>query len=403
MTGARNKRMTTKSMKILLWLAVAAASVAACEDHGFAATDSVTHYIVTNDDVSGENLISSATFYTAGAGGALTQLAVVKTGGTGVGGGFFGTSRVSVLHSGKQDCVYISNALTGSVAGIVVDTLKLAGSFNGSSGDAGTSNGIGMVVNGKYLYASYTDSNTIGTFKVQSGCKLKFVADVSVSGLQGGVIDGMALHGNMLVVTYGDGSIQSFNIANGVPLSNNDEQNSAGSRGGNTYPSAVDITQDGHYAIFGDVSTSTVVEVSDISSGALTPTVVYHLGGAISSSNILLSPDETLLYISNTQGDRVTAAFFDKANGTLSEGCHSGRLKGYVADWSYLGGLALEKPTGTGEVVYAAEFGAPSSIAIIKVTSTGGTCTLKETAKSPAQDANSSGLLSLGAYPPRKF
>jgi len=258
-------------------------------------------------------------------------------------------------------------------------------------------------MNAQYLYASFTDSNTIGTFHVLPGCKIKFIADLKVVGLQGGVIDGMTLHGNMLVVTYGDGSIESFDISGGVPVSNGDEQNSTGSHGGNTYPSAVDITQDGHYAIFGDTSPLTVIEVSDISSGKLTPTVVYRLGSGINSSNILLSPDETLLYISNNQGDTITAAFFDKSTGKLSKGCTSNGLKGYVKDWSYLGALALEETTGTGGVVYVAEFGAPSSIAEIVVTSAAGKCTLTESSKSPVSDPNSPGLLSIGAFPPRPF
>ena len=258
-------------------------------------------------------------------------------------------------------------------------------------------------MNTQYLYASFTDSNTIGTFQVQPGCSITFVGDITVGGLQGGVIDGMAVHGNMLVGTYDDGSIESFNIAGGTPVSNGDLQNSTGSHRGNTYPSGVDVTSDGHFAIFGDTSTSTVVEVSDISSGKLTPTVVYQLGKGISSSNIMLSPDETLLYISNTQGDKITAAFFDTSTGKLSKGCTSGNLKGYVTNWSYLAGLSLEKTTGTGGVVYVAEFGAPSSIGMIKVNSAGGKCTLKELPTSPVSDPNSPGLLSIGSFPPRPF
>jgi hypothetical protein len=146
-----------------------------------------------------------------------------------------------------------------------------------------------------------------------------------------------------------------------------------------------------------------VVEVSDISSGKLAPTIVYHLGKGISSSNIMLSPDETLLYISNTQGDKIAAAFFDKSTGKLSKGCSSGNLKGYVTNWSYLAGLALDQTTGTGGVLYVAEFGGPSSIGMIKVKSAGGKCTLKEMPNSPVSDPNSPGLLSIGSFPPRSF
>jgi len=327
----------------------------------------------------------------------------VLTGRGGIAGGYFGAKRVSVLDDGKAECVYAAQAAGGEVEGIDVKTLRIGGHAVGSKNDTGASNGIGLAVNGHYLYASFTDFSTIGTFQLKTGCKLNFVGDITVGGLQGGTIDGMAVHGNIMVATYGDGSIESFNISAGVPVSNGDEQNSTGSRGGNTYPSGIDITQDGHFAIFGDTATSTIVEVSDISSGKLTPTVVYHLGKGISSSNILLSPDETLLYISNTQGDKITAAFFDKGMGKLSKGCASGNLKGYVTNWSYLGSLALEKPTGTGGMVYVAEFGAPSSIAEIKVTSAGGKCTLKESSRSPVADPNSPGLLSIGVFPPRPF
>jgi len=388
-----------KSFKRLFWGAVL---IAVCVASGFAVDTSKPHYVITNDDVPPQHA-TSVTFYTVNADGFLKMKEKVLTGGIGIAGGYFAANRVNVLDSGDAECVYASQAESGDIVGVVVQTLTIGGSARGSTKDAGRTNGIGLAMNRQYLYASFTESNTIGTFQVLPGCQLKFVGDINVVGLQGGVIDGMAVHGNMLVVTYGDGSIQSFNISAGVPISNDDEQNSTGSRSGNTYPNGVDITQDGHYAIFGDASPFTVVEVSDISSGKLTPTVVYQLGTAINSSNILLSPDETLLYISNNQGDRITAAFFDKTTGVLSKGCTSNGLKGYVKNWSYLAGLALEQTTGTGGVIYVAEFGATSSIAEIELTSSAGKCTLTESSKSPVADPNSPGLLSIGSFPPRPF
>jgi 6-phosphogluconolactonase (cycloisomerase 2 family) len=378
------------------------AAVTLCWASAFATTKAVTGYVVANDDVS-QQIPSSVTFYTTGAGGALTQTATVSTHGNGISGGFFGSKRIAVFRNRKTECAYASNAQTGNIVGIVVKTLKIGGQARGSKKDTGGSNGVGLAMSTHYLYASFTDSNSIGTFQVQPGCKIKFVGDITVSGLQGGVIDAMAVRGKMLVATYGDGSIESFNVSKGLPESNGDEQNSTGSKTGNTYPDGTDITADGRFAIFGDAATSTVVEVSDVSSGKLTPTVVYRLGKGINSSNIMLSPDETLLYISNTQGDKITAAFFDKRTGKLAKGCSSGYLKGYVTDWSYLAGLALEETTGTGGVVYVAEFGAPSSIGVIRVKSAGGKCTLRELPNSPVADPNSPGLLSIGTFPPRPF
>jgi 6-phosphogluconolactonase (cycloisomerase 2 family) len=369
---------------------------------GVALGASKPHYVVTNDDVP-PSLTSSVSIFTVAPNGSLTFKTKVLIGDGGIAGGYFAANRVNVLDSGNAECVYASQALSGEIEGIGIKTLKVAGHAVGSGNDTGAANGVGLAMNAQYLYASFTDHSTIGTFKVLPGCGIKFVSDISVSGLQGGTIDGMVIHGNIMVVTYGDGSIESFDISGGVPVSNGDKQNSTGSRRGNTYPSGVDITQDGHFAIFGDTSPFTVVEVSDISSGKLTPTVVYGLGKELNSSNVLLSPDETLLYITNNQSGTVTAAFFDKSTGKLSKGCVTRPLKGFVKDWSYVASLVLEQTTGTGGVLYVAEYGAPSSIAEISVKSSGGKCTLTESPKSPALDPNSPGLLSIGAFPPRPF
>jgi sugar lactone lactonase YvrE len=371
-----------------------------CMMNSFAAAAG-QHYLVTNDDNA---FVNSLTFYDIGANGALTLAKQVQTVGAGIGGGYFGSNRVSVLNNDGEECVYASDA-SGDIVGVNVKTLDVSGSAKGSEGDTGNSNGIGLAMNGKYLYASFTDSNTIGTFQIQSRCTLTFVNDISVVGLQAGVIGGMAIGGNTMVVTYGDGSIESFNIASGTPVPNGDEQNSTAylKSQGATYPTSVEVTKDGHYAIFGDTSTSVVVEVSDISSGKLSAPVLNSLGTSINSSNILLSPDESLLYISNTQGDKITAASFDKSTGQLWLNCYSNRLRGYSSNWSYLATLALATNAGTGGVLYVAEFGGSSSIAMVDVSVTSGKCTMTEATGSPISDPNSSGLLSIGTFPPRSF
>jgi len=388
-------------MSVNSWLSCLAAVLLGICSSGVAFGASEPHYLMANNDVP-PDLPSSVSFYTLGADGLILK-AKVLTGLGGIAGGYFAANRISVLDSGNAECVYASQAQSGEIEGIAIKTLRLSGHAYGSKRDTGASNGIGLATNSQYLYASFTDHSTIGTFRVLPGCSLKFVSDIKVVGLQGGTIDGMVIHGDIMVVTYGDGSIESFNISGGVPVSNGDEQNSTGSRRGNTYPTGIDITQDGHYAIFGDTSPFTVVEVSDISSGKLTPTVVYRLGNAKNSSNILLSPDETLLYISNNQGATITAAFFDTSTGKLSKGCISGDLKGFVKDWSYLASMAFAETTRTGGMLYVAEYGSPSSIAEVKVTSAAGKCTLQELPKSPVSDPYSPGLLSIGAFPPRSF
>ena len=76
----------------------------------------------------------------------------------------------------------------------------------------------------------------------------------------------------------------------------------------------------------------------------------------------MLSPDETVLYVANTQGASVTVFFFDKTTGRLSAGCTSDRIRRESKKWSYLAGLALASPTGNGDGVYVAEYGSPSRL-----------------------------------------
>jgi len=120
---------------------------------------------------------------------------------------------------------------------------------------------------------------------------LEFVGDVFKIGLQGGPVGGMAVHGSMMIVTFGDGSIASVDISAGQPMSNGDAQNATG-YANDHLPNGVAITADGHFAIFGDASTVTTLEVSDIASGRLTATVVHDVGSAWNSANVALSPDD---------------------------------------------------------------------------------------------------------------
>jgi hypothetical protein len=371
-----------------------------------------TSYLITNDDNAlGES--NSSTFF-AIANGALSNPVLVNIGGIGSGGGYFTANRVNVLNDPSSPCVFLSSGISNTIAGVQISTQTLTGNFPASSMDNGTDNGVGMVMNSNYLYASFSSSGTIATFAVQAECELQFLSDISPVGLNGGTVKGMALtsasssslSGDLLVVTYGDGSIQSFSVSGGVPVPNGDEQNATGFDTDN-FPDGVDITQDGHYAIFGDASSTGVVEVSDISAGTLAPTVLYSLereiGTGFNSNNVRLSPDGTLLYITNNNSGQVMAAFFDPAKGTISPGCISAQLNGFDSAFSYLSGAVTQQTRGTGSVLYVAEFGEPSAIAVIDVGVRGRRCTLNEAAGSPILDPNSLNLLSIGVYPPRPF
>jgi hypothetical protein len=364
-------------------------------------------YVFTNDDALRHTY--SSVYLAGGSQGSptLTFQQSINTTGLGIGGGFFGTPRLAMLPSSSAQCLFVSDAGSSDIAAINIQTQTVLGTFQGSTNDNGTSNGIGMAMNQNYLYAGYTLSNTIATFSIGAGCQLSFLGDIAVTPLNGGWIAGMALNGNVLVVAYIDGSIQSFNTASGIPTSNNDEQNATGFASA-YFPDSVDITQDGHFAIFGDAAVPTTVEVSDLSSGKLAPTVMYILGAAtnaigpgINSATARLSPDESLIYIGNSQNGYVTAAFFNRNTGKVTGGCNSPQLANFYNPWAYVGSLQTRDTTGTGNVLYVAEFG--SSIGIVNVTSTGTACTLTESAASPVTDDLSPGLLSIQVFPPRPF
>ncbi len=355
-----------------------------------------TGYLITNDDVAGRATRDSATFFPIASDGSLSTPTKVTVGGAGSGGGFFAANRIAVQSSFTSPCAFFSQGVTNTIVGVHVLTQTVAGTYSGSADDDGTENGIGMAINGNYLYASYSTSGSLATFAVQSGCALQFISDIFPSGLNGGTVKGMALYKNLMVVTYGDGSIESFNIANGVPVSNGDAQTSAGS-GIDDFPDGVVITADGHYAIFGDDSSGAAVEVSDISSGELTQTVLYSLPAGANSNNVLLSPDETLLYVTNNTSGQVSAAFFNSSTGAIAGSCISPQLSGFDSNFSFLSGPVTQLSTGTGGMLYVPEFG--SSIALINVSVSNSQCTLTEAAGSPVSEPNSASLISLAVVP----
>lgn len=364
------------------------------------------HFLVANDDSSASFPPSTVSIYAIAADGSLGVPARVSTGGNGITGGYFGAARVLVTTSGADTCVYAANAQSENIAGIDARRHKLAGPFRGSHADTRLArDGMGLAVSTSHLYAAFSGSGNIGVFRMQPGCGLQFMDDVHAQGLNGGWAEGMAIHGNMMVVAYGDGSIESFDIAGGgMPVSHGDAQLATGSAKDHV-PDAVDISRDGHYAIFGGASTTAAVQVSDISSGRLTSTVVYSLGKAWNSGSVRLSPDERVLYVSNSSGGRVTAAFFDKATGKVRLGCTSSPLKGFYTKFTYIGAVATELATGTGGLLYVPELGTGgrSYIGMLRFAATGTGCTLTETANSPVAGVRGSALLSIAVYPPRAF
>jgi len=363
------------------------------------------HFLAANDDTVAPFPPNTVTLYAIAADGGLTHPERVSTGGNGMAGGYFGASRILIARGGSEACIYASNSQSETISGIDARTHKLAGAFHGSRQDNKlASDGIGLAASDTHLYAAFSGSGNIAAFRIRPDCALEFVGDLHAQGLSGGSAEGMAIHGNLLVAAYGDGSIESFNISSGMPLSNGDAQGDAGAKA-DCISDAVDIARDGRFAIFGCSSTASAVEISDISSGKLTPPVAYNLGVAWNSGSVRLSPDERLLYISNSSGGRITAAFFDKATGKVRPGCASRPLRGFYSKYAYIGAVATELAAGAGGLLYVPELGTDnkSYIGLLRFSETANACTLTETADSPVAGSPAAAWLSIGVYPPRAF
>jgi hypothetical protein len=397
--------------KLLSMLAFLAVVVALC-----AAGALAQHFIVTNDDNlnSGRN---SATFFPVNPNGSLGSPKNVPTGGTGLGGGFFTTQRISLLHSKTQKCVWVTNGADspGDITGINAVTLKVTGTFPGSKNDSGALYGIGLAgsSNGNWLYATFTASSTIGEFEVLAGCTLKFVADTSAAGLNGISAIAMKVSPNnkLLIAAFGDGSIQSFTIGVGGKLTaNSDQQLSVGYNKYGQAPASVDITKDSHWAVFGDASFGpSILEVYDISGGSLNggTAVAYVVSQEGSAQNLSISPDETEIYYSSPWSGTLGENSLDASTGVVGSGCTTNTLNGYNYWWSYVGQLATQLQTGDGAVLYVAEDGqnrvtgaGQSYIGSARISSKGCQLTPFNSLKNVDNFGN---VLSIATYPPRSF
>jgi len=379
-------------------------------------------YVIVNQDQGYPYPNQVAIFQAGGTDTAptLTLTDQIYTGGFGSYGGFFGLPRVASAPDVNTNCVYVSNSGDNTISPFALDTQTFVGTYSGALTDDGEPNGIGLAVNANYLYAGYSTSQTIGVFSTSPGCGLTYLQSIPAAGKNGGAPTGMAANNNILVVSYGDGSIQSFDLTKGMPTPNHDLQNSLGFAGPATglnsplgnIPNGVDLSQDSRWAIFGDTSTLSLVEVSSLFTLAHTQLArtraYYNLGTNVDAGDVRLSPDGTLLYAVNNESGTVTASFFNTATGLVTKGCTSAPLRNFnFLPW--YGQIATRDTTGTGKVLYVAEFGRyadesgpPSAVGILTVSVNGNTCTLTESPNSPVT-VPLSGALSLGAYPPRAY
>src|SRR5262249_5264029 len=88
-------------------------------------------YVHPNADIPFP-FLTGVSFFTIGADGLPIFQQQVHTGAYGIGGGYFGMTRLAVLNAGSQHCVYASEARDGNIVGIAVSSLTVRSSTKGS-------------------------------------------------------------------------------------------------------------------------------------------------------------------------------------------------------------------------------------------------------------------------------
>jgi hypothetical protein len=394
-------------------------------------------YVNDNNLSSGAN---TATGFKAVAGPALSLVggSPFATNSTGF-GNYDAPSQELAISYGNKSCLFVSDPLgnstfpTGDFASFFINTssgaLSLVGNFNDPSAIGGANKLIPLAVDRRpgfvYVFAAFTGERKIAFYKVNtSTCQPFWSTSTPANGLSGGPVTSMAVSitgPHVLVVTYGDGSIQSFAIGGGVltPLA---IFNSTGFSSQAGMPQSVDISKNGKYAVFGDNQSGPAeVEVAQIlPSGNLAPTVDYggpaiasgvNLGPGLNSQNVWLSPGAIsgnfYLYITNNSSGQVTTARFSQTSGVVSlAGTCTGGYTNPTAlaplAWTNAAGLHTGTTTGAGGGLAVAEHGVPSSVALLLIQS--GTGCTREVPGSPFVDPfSNNGLESLDVFPSRPY
>jgi hypothetical protein len=400
-------------------------------------------YVYVNDHNGTANANTVTTFTKLNAPPTLSLTATYPTGGTGL--SMLLTFRQQALYdySASNSCLFVADPAAsagfpnGDVASyLVTNTTGVLTTpptrYASPFGANGLAAGIGLIAGGKLLFGAYSGTHQIVIWTISptlSSCVLDPVFTITVSGTFGGYVHDMALapaaNPAHLVVTYGDGSVQSFRIAGttlvadcAAPTVSTGYSN----HGHQSFPYAVDVTMNGQFAVFGDKSSLTELETIPVPIVCGPTTADFggpapfgsgiSLGPGVNALNVWISPNEQFVYVSNKLSGKVTTVVCGAGCATMT-GIAGGCAAGYTnptalhaLTWLYPAGLGTRLTTGNGNFLYVGEWGNPSSVALLQIGTAG--CT-QEVAGSPFTDPNSNytthgyGLTTLSALPPRPF
>jgi hypothetical protein len=344
---------------------------------------------------------------------ALLSAPALETKGWGIGGAYFGNTAQAVVTTGTHVCVFVtdpgSDDIAAFTAGGFTNPTKV-GNYRDPSG-SGAYLGTSLAARGALLFAGYTASTNIGVWIVNSDCSLTLGSPASHTPTPAPV-DGLAVSpdGRTLIATFAQSEpgVGSYAIG-GTTLTPRGPYNTTVGTAG------VDITKDSRYALIGEYGgTFPQVEIFPINSdSSLGASTAYSFPqGGFNSNNLLLSPDETRVYINNNGSAQVTTLSFNEhapPGKQLSFYCLSNPLRVPPGSFiAYTSGIATSSPTGKGGHLYMVEatfngatFAIQSGVALLQIP-TDGLCPA-EVSGSPFALPAGSTATTLSAFPPRPF
>src|SRR5579863_1782304 len=391
-----------KSLVVLALVAMVALSATA-----FAAVP--LPVILTNDDNSSAGANSATAFHLNTSTGAMTMLKQLKTGDTGLGGGYFanmGTAIASNAH-----CVFVANTASDLISSFEASSYAKTGDAGepGMFSTYGEGGSIAISPNGKVLASGDSGLFAVSTWAVASNCTLTHIADYTPS-IGGDYFSPLAFtpNGAALVVPapdYEGAEIFKVNTDGTLTDVNNVTWSSLSGCSAGCYPVGLDFTNDGKIVVFGSASVGQVaVLTASIGTTGLSNPQVWNISNAAGVQNPNVpwfskhgAAGKGELYIgasgygSSYPSGEVTLSFTESPLAISVEGNGTS----VPAPYGYLGAIrsygAQGTGTGGGELVMAVypNILQPASIGA------GGAITLQTTTTDP----NGAGLLSISIYP----
>lgn len=265
-------------------------------------------FVYTNNDRN-PNSISA---FSAAANGVLSPVpgSPFITGGTGVGGGFFASNRITAAV--VKDFLYAGNSGSNNVSAFSIDPVSgvLTPVPGSPFATGGVADGIGMSLTAtpddKFLIVANGASMTITVFSVAANGALSPVAGSPFASGAGGSLASAKVtsDGKFLAVSSAPGSISMFNIsaAGGLTPVSGSPTSDTGAAGIDCNCASTQL----FVALNGNPNSK--VDVFDIGlSGALSRIAGSPFASPGANSNVaVLSPDDSRLFVSAQGGNSVT-------------------------------------------------------------------------------------------------